>query len=352
MAEVLGLGLTHYPPLAARDEHMANILRWTLKDPGIPEELREPTGWPAEMQQEWDDDGGTKAAAQHRESLLGGFARCREELDEFAPDVVLVWGDDQYENFREEIIPPFCVMAYDDFDLQPHLHQRSPNVWDEPVDMTVRVAGRADIGKTLVAGLLDADFDVAYSYQPRENEPFPHAFANTVMYLDYHRKGFPYPILPVSVNCYGRSVVSRRGALARFAEIDEIAKKGSFDPPGPTPKRCFQFGAAIARVMAASPWRVALVASSSWSHAFLNDKDWHLFPAMESDRQLYRALKAADYDFWKNLPSAKIEEDGQHELLNWFCLVGAMAELGRKPVWTTFIETHVMNSNKCFAIFD
>ena len=47
------------------------------------------------------------------------------------PDVVLVWGDDQYENFKEDIIPAFCVMAYDEFECQPMAGQNGsqpPNV--------------------------------------------------------------------------------------------------------------------------------------------------------------------------------------------------------------------------------
>ena len=36
MAHFLGLGLTHYPLLAGTDEHMADLLRWTLADPDIP----------------------------------------------------------------------------------------------------------------------------------------------------------------------------------------------------------------------------------------------------------------------------------------------------------------------------
>ena len=38
MAEILGLGLTHYPPLCVPDADMAGILRWTLQDPAIPEQ--------------------------------------------------------------------------------------------------------------------------------------------------------------------------------------------------------------------------------------------------------------------------------------------------------------------------
>ena len=47
--------------------------------------------------------------------------------------------------------------------------------------------------------------------------------------------------------------------------------------------------------MAQTDLRVALVASSSWSHAFLNDKDWHLRPDTAADRRLYDAFVAADW---------------------------------------------------------
>ena len=37
----------------------------------------------------------------------------REALDAFKPDIVLIWGDDQYENFKRDCIPAFCVGIYD-----------------------------------------------------------------------------------------------------------------------------------------------------------------------------------------------------------------------------------------------
>ena len=36
---------------------------------------------------------------------------------------------------------------------------------------------------------------------------------------------------------------------------------------------------------------------------------------------------------------AENEDAGHHELLNWFCLLGAMEEFGRNPDKTEFIET-------------
>jgi hypothetical protein len=39
-------------------------------------------------------------------------------------------------------------------------------------------------------------------------------------------------------------------------------------------------------------------------------------------------------------------------MLNWFALVGAMKELGARLRWSQFVETHVFNSNKVFAVFE
>ena len=108
---------------------------------------------------------------------------------------------------------------------------------------------------------------------------------------------------------------------------------------------------AAARVQPAS-MRVALVASSSWSHAFLVDKTWHLAPDTESDLRLYQLLTAGDYESWQATTSAQILDSGQQEILNWFCMTGAAAELGLDLTWSDLVLTDVFNSNKCFAIFE
>src|SRR5437867_3241557 len=76
-----------------------------------------------------------------------------------------------------------------------------------------------------------------------------------------------------------------------------------------------------------------------------------LYPDIPADRALYEALAAADYRTWRGTALSAMEESGQQEMLNWMCLAGAMAELGRKPTETAWIETHIFNSNKCFAYF-
>lgn len=350
MAEFLGLGVTHYPLLAGTDEHMAGLLRWTLGDPDIPEELKDPASWSPEMRAEWE--GGTAAAAAHRAELLEHLGKCRKALDDFRPDIVVVWGDDQYENFREEVVPPFCVLAYEDLDVPAFevMNERgSPNAWGLPDDFEITLHGDPTTARALTNALIDDGFDMAYSYKKRAGAHFPHAILNTQLFLDYENAGakLPYKLVPMTVNCYGQHAIARKGGLARFADINTE----QLDPVGPTPKRCMDLGASVVRALAATDLRVALVASSSWSHAFLVDKTWHLWPDTEADQRLYDAFVEGDLDTWRAVTGAEIVDSGQHEMLNWFCLVGAMAELGMRPDWSSLVKTDVFNSNKCFAVF-
>ena len=349
MGEILGLGLTHYPPLIGTDENMAGILRTVLKDPGLPERYRDPATWPPAMRREYGDDGGTASAALHREALVRHFRQARKTLDEFRPDLVIVWGDDQHENFTDDVIPPFCVLAYDEIEAKHRPRDVSaPNVWGEGADAVFRYTGHRQAGKYLASRLIEQGIDMAYAYKPLHHPGIAHAFLNTLLYLDYDRAGFPYPVLPFAVNCYGRRVIAQRGFRSSLANP---IPEADLDPPSPSPKRCMEVGAAVARAMRESPWRTALVASSSWSHAFLTDKHHQLYPDIEADRRLYEALARGDYDSWRERPLSAIEESGQHEMLNWYMLAGAMEALGRKPDQCDFIETWSFNSNKCFAVF-
>jgi hypothetical protein len=354
MGDVLGLGITHYPLLLGKDELMAALLGMTLKDPDIPPERKDPANWSAEARQDWSDDEGTAAAARHRAALLADLAHCRAALDEFRPDVLIVWGDDQYENFREEVVPSFCVCAYDDTVVDPFasINRLSiPNAWGVSQDgQRFTMKGDPTFAKQLATSVINAGVDVAYSYEVRSGINLPHAFANTQTFLDWDNIGreFPYPIVAIAVNCYGEHVIARRGGMARFADIQAGEE---LDPPGPTPQRCFQLGRAVAEFLRTTEKRVAIVASSSWSHAFLNDKEWHLHPDTAADNELYQALIGADIDTWLGKSSRDIIDAGQHEILNWYCLLGAVTELGLSLQWSDLVTSEIFNSNKAFAIY-
>ncbi|MCZ6876474.1 MAG: extradiol ring-cleavage dioxygenase [bacterium] len=352
MGEILGLGVTHYPPLIAPDEDRLFPLRRTLaRDDRVPSEMKDPRNWPQPMREEYGEDEGFTSAIRHRQRLVDSFRKVRAELDAFNPDFVLIWGDDQYENFREDIIPPFCLLAYAEAECQPFLlPDGSPrrNIWNEAPETVFTYQGFPSASRYLVSQLIDNGIDMAYAYKPLHHPGLAHAFVNTLLYLDYDRQGFNYPVLPITVNCYGSRVIRNRGgALPNKVNGREL----DADPPGPTPKRCMEVGAVTAKILQDSPWRVALVASSSWSHAFLTKKHHWLWPDIESDRKRFEELKAGDYASWRQVSTSEIEDAGQQELLNWMCLAGAMEALERQVEIVDYIETYVFNSSKCMAIF-
>jgi len=111
MGEILGLGMTHYPGMTMQG-NLASRAKSFMKDPLLPEAFRSVETWPEPMRKELGDDDGWAHSEEHRRILIENFRWIRKELDAFNPDLVLIWGDDQYENFRESIVPPFAVLAY------------------------------------------------------------------------------------------------------------------------------------------------------------------------------------------------------------------------------------------------
>jgi hypothetical protein len=353
MAEILCAGMTHHPGFLGPDANIAGLLRRTLQTDRVPEHLKNIANWPEGMVREWGQDQGAQAAALHRQQIWEGFEAIRQRIRDFNPDFIVIWGDDQYEQFREECVPPFNVFIFDEVACQPYLHNspinpRERNYWGEDVNKTFKFRGHHAGASYLTTKLLEGGFDMSYSYRLREGELLPHSFLNTMLYLDYDRTGFDYPVVPFHVNCYGSTVIRSRGSTGHL----NGGQEQGFDPISPTASRCFAVGRATARILKESRWRVAVVASSSWSHAFLTEKNGWIYPDMQADRNCYDSLKDGRYAELRDLSLADIEAAGQQEILNWCCLAGALEELGlRQPDFIDFVESYIFNSNKVMAVY-
>ncbi len=153
-------------------------------------------------------------------------------------------------------------------------------------------------------------------------------------------QGFNYPIIPFHVNCYGSNL--------RVREKDRPA--GPFaPPPSPPAWRCYDLGKEIAGIISASPWRAVVIGSSSWSHATLTRKHHYLYPDVEADRARLAEIRSGDLRVWRDLTPEEILNSGQHEILNWVCLAGAME--GRTPRILSYAETYLFNSSKAVVVF-
>jgi len=350
MGEIIGLGLSHGPFIGYVEEDMANMCKRVLASPKTPMELKDPKNWPEPMRLEWGDDEALSSAYKHRAQLVEGVRKLRAELDAFNPDFVVIWGDDQYENFREDLVPAFCVYIEEEYQAKPWSKGSglgtTTNVWGEPPETVMQIKGNTQGAKALAQGLLDRDFDIAYAFKQNHSD-LSHAFWRTVNYLDYDRNGFPYPIIPFHVNCYGRGMIRMLSRIENGPRFEP----GEFPPSAPSPRRCYQIGAATAQIFRDSPWRVALIGSSSWSHATLSANNHFVWPNVPEDKKRFAELKAGNYEAWSKLPLSQIEHAGQHEMLNWICLAGAMNELNLKPAFLDFAESWIFNSSKAVGIF-
>jgi hypothetical protein len=215
MAEILGVGCTHRPLMLRPNEDWTFMMRAALDDPAMPEAMKNPANWPAPLREELGNDWGASSASRAREVYRAHFAEARRAIDEFNPDLIVMWGDDQYENFKEDIVPPFAVLAYEDQDLQPWKHRRSPwNPWNEPADHTLRVRGHREAGKYLASGLIEAGIDVGYAYKPLHH-PMGHAFLNTVAPAARDARRYPQPrpagTQPASLHAGRRRRCARHG---------------------------------------------------------------------------------------------------------------------------------------------
>jgi hypothetical protein len=353
MAEILGVGITHYPPLLGEPDTYANLLRMVLKSPHIPAEMKDPSAWPAAMQEQWASE--IDAAQEHQARHQAAFTTVRKAIDDFAPDAVIVFGDDQYENFKEDVIPPFNMYCMDSFATAPFgFLKGAPNIWNAPADHQFDVPGAGNLARELASEIINEHFPLAYSYRYLNHESLTHAFANAIVYLDWQNEGWPYPIVPISVNCYGAGVVQTRGGMAQLFDGRPESEKDPYldfpGPAGPTPRSCFELGEALRRVLDARSGRYVVMASSGWSHAFLTAKNHWLWPDQSFDLARYEELQAGEQSKWRDLTTDAIEDAGSQEFKNWICLSGVVPE--RTPRVVDYLDTWIFNSQKCFALFE
>ena len=220
MGEVLGLGLTHFPPLGWPDDTMDRALQFGFADPSVPDAVRQGEGWPEGMREEFDrrpPRGRGRAPGCARRRVRRG-ARPRSTSSRPTSSSS---GATTSTSCSARTSCPRSAWS-------PRRRSRSrrganssgnpvPNVWDEDPDTRFELRGPSRVRPARWRpSLLHDDVDVAYAYTAREDRPFPHAVSNTVLFLDYHRRGFPYAVVPMTVNCYGELAVSRRGGMVRF----------------------------------------------------------------------------------------------------------------------------------------
>jgi Catalytic LigB subunit of aromatic ring-opening dioxygenase len=164
------------------------------------------------------------------------------------PDVVIVFGDDQEEQFTLHNLPAFAVYVGGDLEGYKELsHEGVPGapgqrqLLPKSAATWARVPTRPDFAKAVLGGMQRRGFDPAFMLSlPNEAHGLGHAFMRPLGKLTEGR--FHVPLLPVMVNC--------------------------FYAPQPSAARCVQAARAIRDAVEAWPQdlKVAVVGSGGLWH--------------------------------------------------------------------------------------
>ena len=323
MSEVLGLGCSHAPMILNPAEQWPEIRRRIYG--GVPNYEA-----PPKMVEELGVDNGASRDKINQQKIVDAFAVLREKLTAWKPDLVIVVGDDQVENFKRENLPTFCLYTGNEVDGYPfHRPGGKINIWNEPQDKKYSFKSPGDFSKDMVKFLIREGFDMSSATELKGwDYGLPHAHINPLMFLN---QDGAIPVLPLFVNCYGEEA-------------------GDGYPPRPTAKRCYELGQAIGKFLEGRDERVAIVASSSWSHSFLTHR-YNLCKFDEDfDRRTLGWLKEGKGSNVAQFTPEEIQLSGDHEFLNWIITLGVVGDKPAEIVETLDDQSQV--SFKVFAIWD
>jgi 3-O-methylgallate 3,4-dioxygenase len=203
-----------------------------------------------------------------------------DQIKAWSPDILIVVGDDQHENFFDDNMPAFAVYMADSVLVTRKMRNTGQSALDQAVSYPVSES----YAKRLLDGLFDANFDPAWSKATRFEAGLGHAFGRALYLLST----VIYPMIPLMVNTYY--------------------------PPAPSARRCYQFGQTIRGIVASWPEdvKVAVLASGGLSHTRVDEA---------FDARFIKALETHDAKYLSSLPADDLLE-GTSEVRNWIIAAG------------------------------
>ena len=264
---------------ALATSHAPQLIMPALKWPDLPTRTKGPFHPKPDIGQELTEPARLAKEARCQHAL----ATLRDQLYAWQPDAVIVVGDDQHENVQDDNQPPFLIYMAKETDATLHFLY----LGDKAAEQMTRYSVASDISRGLIDGLMERDFDPAWSAMNREETGLGHAFGRALKFLMPDQR---FPIVPIMVNTYY--------------------------PPAPSARRCFKFGAALREVLEALPGdsRIVLLASGGLSHTVIDEA---------LDRDFIKALEARDETYLAAMPGSALVE-GTSEIRNWIITAGAM----------------------------
>jgi len=219
---------------------------------------------------------------------------------------VVVFGDDQQEQFHDDNMPMFAIYHGKSLPVVKD-HGLRPSGWKDAertgwAETQPEYDTASDLANHLIRALTDAEFDITRCNKLRAEIGVGHAFS-----FVYRRvlPGGKIPMVPIMVNTY-------------------------YPPNQPTPRRCYALGQAVRKAIEAwnSDKRVALLASGGLSHVVIDE---------EIDAMVIDGLKNKKPEVLFQLPRERLW-GGTSEILNWVALAGAMED--RELKYLEYVTTY------------
>ncbi|MEE8613546.1 MAG: hypothetical protein V3S85_05330, partial [Nitrospirales bacterium] len=125
------------------------------------------------------------------DQCMKAFATLRTKLEGARPDVLVIFGDDQYELFNFSNLPALGIYLGAEFEGYRTRAASGPTVPGAPrvknpktAENWVKVKGHPNLAKELLSGLMTKGFDLAFSQElPNKEAGMGHAFMRPLHYL-------------------------------------------------------------------------------------------------------------------------------------------------------------------------
>jgi len=295
MAEiVLGIATSHSPQLRIAPEQWHLLIEKDQKDPRFDYQRLLRNANPAIAKEL------TEAVFQRKyQACQNALAALKEKLAAAEPDVAIVIGDDQHEQFFEENMPMFSIYYSETVEQKVRAAHGRASWWNAAVahpDEVQKVSpAHPELARHLIKALIARGFDIATSNKLRSQIGVGHAYTFVINRILSGDSMPIVPMVPLSVNAF-------------------------FPPNQPLPGRCYDLGKALAE--AVKRWKadkkVAVIASGGLSHFIIDE---------EIDRICLDGLLKQDREKLSHLPLERLMVLGTGEILNWITAAGALEQL-------------------------
>jgi protocatechuate 4,5-dioxygenase, beta chain len=226
-------------------------------------------------------------------AIQRGLEAIRTRIYESQPDVLVLIGDDQNENYPTSNLPQFSLYVGEEFVTS------KPKTGSER-----RYRSPATLAYQIAIELVDAGFDIATSDSFDDEHLISHAHREPLDFLDLPQN---IDVLPVFIN--------------------------AIHVPAPTPSRCLDLGRELRKITDAHEGvhRLAFYSSGGFSH-FTAGYPWRDYQgeytlgciAEDFDRRVVEAMCMGRGDELRSLTSADLLANGQIELRQHLVLLGAL----------------------------